>query len=520
MYSFKLTKAGTSGSALPRSWSRDMEFLFHKDIVFTSILDGQAMKRLGDTDVVVFGWRIPAEYFIEVKPTEANQRVGFSIDPAKASGITGKISIKNDFVIKSLDSTDVLSDLLTLNNITDKGVSVNTRALIPVKWESQSQLDQYIDMNRAEEIAVWSNIRTKTINFTTNYLMTQIRTRYAFSNRPKNGVTSVVMDTFFPRLVYKHKMNIEAVHTNEAPTLPKTACAISPFIADVLNVKHVPVEQLCRVMGYTLKDIRKILSAVKQKNYRMVFAGAGGTGINTLHWLTELCAMTNTVNLFKEVHIYEKEAVEVSNLFRFPIDPRKVITKNTMPLKIDIAEPLATKLSRDHVTVTYNYIPGQSRGSDVYSSRVAEIQRDVRGMTVRDEDDNIVYKPRTDLPTVIYGAPSIEARIKLSKFGNFISGTHADNSCHLWLNPAQEADIQVESYGVIQLGSFFMNQLRMAIGLMEFMSKSDIDWKETDKEILNYAFKGDRELPTDRMYNWQMQDRAFIMTEEEAAVDV
>ena len=104
----------------------------------------------------------------------------------------------------------------------------------------------------------------------------------------------------------------------------------------------------------------------------------------------------------------------------------------------------------------------------------------------------------------------------MTKLGNFIAATHANTSCSLWLNPKQEQDIQVESYGMIQLGAFFMNQLRMAIGLLEVLA-TRTNFSEQDQNLLTYEFTGDIQLRTDRQYNWQITRDINMMTEEAAA---
>lgn len=99
--------------------------------------------------------------------------------------------------------------------------------------------------------------------------------------------------------------------------------------------------------------------------------------------------------------------------------------------------------------------------------------------------------------------------------GNFIGATHANTSCSLWLNPKQDQDIQVESYGMIQLGGFFMNQLRLAIGLLEVLA-SEQNLAEQDKSLLRYEFTGEAAMKTDLNYNWQLVRNLNMMTEEEA----
>ena len=171
-----------------------------------------------------------------------------------------------------------------------------------------------------------------------------------------------------------------------------------------------------------------------------------------------------------------------------------------------LIEPMAQKLSAKKPVFFHTFLNKEKigyRDTDSFFSCIWD----------RDIGEYIfTTKPNT----IIYGAPSLSARAEMTEFGNFIAATHANTSCSLWLNPKQEQDIQVESYGMIQLGAFFMNQLRMAIGLLEVLA-TRTDFTEQDQNLLTYEFTGDIKLRTDRQYNWQIIRDMNMMTEEAAA---
>lgn len=344
---------------------------------------------------------------------------------------------------------------------------------------------------------VWSATQSVTVSLTT-YLKEQIKARYAFIPRPRNGLSNVVLDSYLPRYLYTSSdMTISHDIIKE---LPRTAVAISPLTAHLLQVKQIPINQLIRILGYTEKQIKRLLSSVKSKDYKLVFAGVGGTGINTIMWLYNLCEMTNTVNLFKQVFIYEKETVELSNIFRFPLLPFRT-AKALRVYKTDLIYPYATKLSRNELEINYSYI-----GNDNYPYKIYEAKYNSEG----------TYTHTVRPKVIIYGAPSLEDRNSLSKAGSFISATHADTSCTLYLNPHQDEGIQVESYGMIQLNNFFMNQLMMTIKFLEFLD-SDPDLSEQDKHIHTSAFDGTTVGQTDRVYNFQIAPESVMLTDQEAA---
>ena len=350
-------------------------------------------------------------------------------------------------------------------------------------------------------------VPSQTKSFMKDYLREQIRTRYGFFERPSSGLSNVVLDSFFPRLMYNYSMSIAQLRLDES--FPRTACAISPLVAECLNVKRIQTEQLCRVLGYDTKAIKALIDTVRAKKINIVFAGAGGTGMNTSYWLTELCTMVHAIDLFDRVCVFEPEIIEYSNMFRFPISLAAytdAISNYDSPYKMRLIEPMAQKLSAKKPVFVYTLLNAAEIG-----------YRDTTYFFNSSWDrENGQYIKTTKPNTIIYGAPSLSARAEMTQLGNFIAATHANTSCSLWLNPKQEQDIQVESYGMIQLGAFFMNQLRMAIGLLEVLA-TRTDFSEQDQNLLTYEFTGDIQLRTDRQYNWQITRDMNIMTEEAAA---
>lgn len=349
-------------------------------------------------------------------------------------------------------------------------------------------------------------VATTTKSFINDYLKDQIRTRYGFFSRPQEGVMNQVVDSYFPKILYDHNFNMHTVRTSNE--LPSTACAISPMIAECLNVRRIPVEQLCRILGFDVSNIRRLLTATKARKLQLILAGVGGTGMNTLFWLTELCELVGIVNLFDSITIYESETIEYSNMLRFPMSLSNYTrTTSNLAYKTDLALPMANKLSRNAVYHHSRYLQRATIKPHEFS---------VMG-TIRTsyDPDGKLLPPTVGPDTVIYGAPTIASRDDISSIGHFIAATHANTGCSLWLNPKQDQDIQVESYGMIQLGGFFMNQLRMAIAFLEVLS-SDQNLDELDKQLFRFEFDGTHQLKADKTYHWNLVQNLNMMTEDEA----
>lgn len=350
----------------------------------------------------------------------------------------------------------------------------------------------------------WSNTRTNYIRFNQTRLLEGIRNRYAFFDRPRNGLSNIVIDNYAPKLMYL--TNLDQGIVRDSINLPKTIYAISPWFAQYFGAHLIPTEQLCRVLGYDLKTLKNLIIKVKRKDYTVTFVGYGGTVVNTIYWLTEIMKATQSVNLFKAIEIFEPDTLEISNLLRFPKNP---YIENNIIRSGDDSSKLKL-LSNDEISLlsrTKVYLHDRRiDGNNISRSKIGQYY------------DYTFHRYKVKDNHIFYGAPNIDTRTSFQKTGHFISATHNGNDAHLWLNPTQDADLQVESYGLIQLTPFFMNQLRLAIGFLETLATDDLNLLESDKLLMEYSFDGEAKLSTNRTYNFQLENHdGTVTTEEEAA---
>ena len=330
----------------------------------------------------------------------------------------------------------------------------------------------------------------KKLNFVEDHIKPNILARYAMFQRPTNGLSNVITDSFMPKLMYQYNFDFNKIL--DKANLPSTAVVISPWFANLFQIKQIKIEQMLRIIGYTKKDIKNLLIKVKRRELEMLFVGYGGTNVNTIHWLTEMCTLTHTIKLFKTVTVMEPDTLETSNLLRFPKDPEAL--KSTEYIRIN-------KNSKLNLLTNYELKTLSRMKPEITNSRL--------------RDFNIRSYVKED--TVIYGAPSLGTRDMLSRQNvRFISATHAGNTAYLHLNPTQDTDIQVETYGLIQLSVFFMNQLKLAAGLLETLANEEINLHEKDIELMNYTFSQKDSLTTDRQYNFQLDHDGLMMDEETA----
>jgi hypothetical protein len=315
-------------------------------------------------------------------------------------------------------------------------------------------------------------------------IVEEIESKYEFFIKSDfKTVANMSLDSMFPYL-FKHRyMTTEPAMSIQR--FPVSSFAISEFVANTMNVRKAHISELCEILGYTEKNIKDILLAVKRQKLNLILTGLGGTGMNFNYFASEMCNWTNTVNIFKEISVYDNDKYSISNLIRIPFDFRSRAV--------------------DHEK-TYSFINTPSIGSrmkiyDYFISLEAALRL---GNLDR---------------TIFYGAPNIRTRQDFADNENikFISATHGGDDCSLYLNPPQDDSLQIETYGRINLSIFFMNHLKMTIQFFEFIANFEtVNW-QTSGEIMEYNFKNvynnDGIGRTKRLYRFPCMTR-----EEEEAI--
>lgn len=338
-----------------------------------------------------------------------------------------------------------------------------------------------------------------------------IKVRYADISARSFGSSNMVVDAYYPTAV-RASIRGES-YTNYR--LGKKCSAISPFIANEFGVNQMPIDDIVRILGYKKQDIKNILSAVKDKKLRIALVGFGGTGVNFTHWTEELCNYANTINIFKEILIYENEVVELHNMFRFPINIQSLymheqITTNTPIYKTKLLKQ--PNVIAESITINNHYLSSSALHVKTYKTNEnGAIEKDSKGVPLQ------TFAPNKRLMNdyIFYGAPDIETRELLAQDDwKFISATHGDNDCQLYIKPEQDSSLQVESYGMINLSVFFMNHVKMTISFLELLA-SNTDLTKS-AQVMEYSFAKEysngRTIKTglSRTYNFPIQTESFV----------
>lgn len=258
--------------------------------------------------------------------------------------------------------------------------------------------------------------------------------------------------------------------------------AISEAFANRFGIRKVPIETLVKVLGFNKEMISTLFTETARKKLDIIFVGFGGTGVNTFHWLSELAAWCDMQDIFVNGVIMDADTIDFTNILRFPMDMNKYHQRSSS-IKNGIIEVMyKTNLATNYAGLFKRLIKLNNRLSSgssddvLYDLGINKIKKNINKVSASQN-------------TVFYGAPDIPTREMLSDV-NFIAATHGDNECSLHIKPKVDTQLQQESYGMIQLNVFFMNQLRMAIGLLEMLAREDFSKiiDEQDNEIFKFDF--------------------------------
>ncbi len=253
-----------------------------------------------------------------------------------------------------------------------------------------------------------------------------------------------VVDKFFPSFFY----NNEIISMN--------AAFISKFLSVYTNTKHIAFSEL--IYNFIQKDdLRALLLKVKSKKLNISLIGYGGMGINLIHFISLLSNEVNVKALFKTLHIYEADNLSFSNSFRIYKD----ITQYSSQLK-----------SMNKLALFDEY----------------DIAHDVKLHKKRFEDSDINDEH------IHIGAPDFNTRKTLYK-SKFIFTGHQNDSIMFVSSPEVSSSLTIESYGSINLTTFFLNLIASTLKLLELFAQNDISSTYAkNKKLYEYSILDDAQL--------------------------
>lgn len=275
-----------------------------------------------------------------------------------------------------------------------------------------------------------------------NHIKDNIKHRYyvdANFDYDKRGKS--IVDKYFPSFfVYGHDIS-------------KNAAFISKFLSVYSQSKHIPFHELltCFIDDAQLHEL---LVKVKAKKHHISLIGYGGMGINLIHFISLLCEQADIKHIFRSLKIYEADNLSFSNTFRIYKDithyPSSIRANNKLELFDEY------NLSKDIKLIKKRFSSSELASNELY-----------------------------------IGAPDFATRDILCDY-NFIFIGHQNDNVMLISKPIVNDALTIESYGSINLATFFLNLIAVTLELLKQIVELDNSATLPSNRILyNYSILED-----------------------------
>lgn len=254
-------------------------------------------------------------------------------------------------------------------------------------------------------------------------------------------------------------------HTMESK-LDDGSYLFNPNMARIMHCNVVPTKTIFNILGEDENVVKDNLETIIKKKLDIVIVGLGGSMSNFVYWTERLAEYFGIKeHIFKSALIYEEDKLEVSNLFRIPLD---------------YISPLYLK------SINIDTRKGYSKALMMYNTKQFCKEFVLVDRYLNENDD---FKRIDNAYDFIIGSPILKTRDLLSKATNkFICPLHSNNDLYIFENPKIENfETMIESYGSINLSYFFLNMFKMTLECLNLMATR----KELlqDNLVLEYSSK-------------------------------
>ena len=274
-------------------------------------------------------------------------------------------------------------------------------------------------------------------------------------NVSSDALSGKIIDTVTPTYVADHNL----VDNYQALT-------ISPMNASLIGASSIPFNVLIRIADIDMKRLKKAMLAVKEKELTFVSVGYGGLSINMLHFMSLLSYRVGVEDIFSELHIYENDNVSYTNIMRiykdlthFSCGFESVMNKTLLFNEENLAKDI----------LLHQYY--------LKSEHIGEVGNDI----------------------VFFGAPDFTTREMLSD-KQFIFGGHTGDEVAFVYRPKVDADLTVETYGSINLASFYLNMMKATEELIYMLA----DRNEWEPDSIMFKYNAKKEIAS--KYNFDGGD--------------
>lgn len=237
------------------------------------------------------------------------------------------------------------------------------------------------------------------------------------------------------------------------------AVTISPTLATWIGTSSMPFNKLIYISQIDMKKFKEDMKKLKEKRVKFASIGYGGLSINVLHFMSLLAYRVGVNDVFEELHIFEDDNISASNMIRFYKDMwRHAVPRGAIVSKLDLfdEENLASNIT------------------------LHKYRLDEDSIAALKEKENVIF----------FGAPDFETR-KLLEGEKFLFAGHQGDGVILVKSPVVDELLTRESYGTINMTSFFINMMVVTAAIVDTLANG---FEDADDDTILFSYNAKEKI--------------------------
>ncbi|WP_169777764.1 hypothetical protein [Campylobacter curvus] len=308
------------------------------------------------------------------------------------------------------------------------------------------------------------------------------RYRHDLDLLPRNCANRLIVDNIMvaelintnPQYLYQFlvKSNKESLYLTRNNT--RSLYVLSRFLGQFMNIPVLNIETQLNLLGYSLTEVKKDLLVLKNKKLNIALLGYGGVNCNFLEYLKWICEETNVEKIFNNIQVYEKDELELHNVFRMN-SPNILNTSYNSSIGISFPSRFIKKLNTSIFEPINN--DDDDDKTKIYKLHLIDTRYFKTLVNKQVFVYPIYYTPdvyNIQSNTIYIGAIDMQIRERLESFDvPYLCNTHQNNTIDITNKPHIVSSLIRESYGEIDLVPFFFNMLDMTVQLVKIMAHTN-----------------------------------------------
>lgn len=278
------------------------------------------------------------------------------------------------------------------------------------------------------------------------YIRDGIRHRYLTDIGVGKRYSGVICDTLAPTYM-----------ADDLPIDDNGVLTISPFLAKMMGTSSIPFNKFLSIADINMKLVKENFKKIKKKNMDIVIVGYGGMNLNVVHFMSLLAYRVGVDQPFNFLCAMDKDFVSTDNLPRF--------YKDLTGLKFEMFDRLRK----------------------VYTFDEKNLAKSILVDTEFIDNQYLEYLKRELENPVFFGAPDFDTR-KMLEDENFLFAGHGGDSVVLYKNPKVDSDLTSETYGTVNLASFFINILKVTEATISELANG-VENRDIDTKLFGFNSK-------------------------------